>query len=81
MEIRYATNPTETKTYDTERLRNEYLIESLFVPGELKMVYSHVDRFITGGVIPTTAPITLEADKHEMGAEYFLSAARSGSST
>jgi 4-deoxy-L-threo-5-hexosulose-uronate ketol-isomerase len=72
MEIRYATNPTETKTYDTERLRNEYLIESLFVPGELKMVYSHVDRFITGGVIPTTEPITLEADKHEMGAEYFL---------
>jgi 4-deoxy-L-threo-5-hexosulose-uronate ketol-isomerase len=72
MEIRYATNPTETKTYDTERLRQEFLIQSLFAPGELKLVYSHVDRFITGGVIPTQEPITLVADKHEMGAEYFL---------
>jgi 4-deoxy-L-threo-5-hexosulose-uronate ketol-isomerase len=72
MEIRYATNPTETKHYDTDRLRSEFLIENLFVPGQLKMVYSHVDRFITGGVIPTSEPIKLEADKHEMGAEYFL---------
>ncbi|TDF97742.1 5-dehydro-4-deoxy-D-glucuronate isomerase [Paenibacillus piri] len=72
MEIRYATNPTETKSYDTDRLRSEFLIENLFVPDKLNMVYSHVDRFITGGVIPTTEPIKLEADKHEMGADYFL---------
>ncbi|WP_197483556.1 5-dehydro-4-deoxy-D-glucuronate isomerase [Paenibacillus elgii] len=72
MEIRYATNPTETKTYDTERLRQEYLIEGLFVPGKLNLVYSHVDRFITGGAVPTTEPVLLEADKHDMGADYFL---------
>ncbi len=72
MEIRYATNPTETKTYDTERLRQEYLIEGLFVPGKLNLVYSHVDRFITGGAVPTMEPILLEADKHDMGADYFL---------
>ncbi|KPV58759.1 5-keto-4-deoxyuronate isomerase [Paenibacillus sp. A3] len=72
MEIRYATNPTETKTYDTERLRQEYLIEGLFVPGKLNLVYSHVDRFITGGAVPTTEAILLEADKHDMGADYFL---------
>lgn len=72
MEIRYATNPTETKAYDTERLRKEYLIDSLFVPGELKLVYSHVDRFITGSAIPTKEPIKLDADKHTMGADYFL---------
>ncbi len=72
MEIRYATNPTETKTYDTERLRQEYLIEGLFVPGKLNLVYSHVDRFITGGAVPTAEPVLLEADKHDMGADYFL---------
>ncbi|WP_281889243.1 5-dehydro-4-deoxy-D-glucuronate isomerase [Paenibacillus sp. YYML68] len=72
MEIRYATNPTEVKAYDTNRLRQEFLIEQLFVPGELKLVYSHVDRFITGGAIPTTAPIKLEADRHDMGADFFL---------
>ncbi|MEK8127615.1 5-dehydro-4-deoxy-D-glucuronate isomerase [Paenibacillus filicis] len=72
MEIRYATNPTETKHYDTERLRQEFLIQQLFVPGELKLVYSHVDRFITGGAVPTGAAIKLEAPKHDMGADYFL---------
>ncbi|WP_159880994.1 5-dehydro-4-deoxy-D-glucuronate isomerase [Paenibacillus puerhi] len=72
MEIRYATNPTETKNYDTERLRQEFLIQQLFVPGELKLVYSHVDRFITGGAVPTGAAIKLEAPKHDMGADYFL---------
>ncbi|OXM87308.1 5-dehydro-4-deoxy-D-glucuronate isomerase [Paenibacillus rigui] len=72
MEIRYANSPAETKTFDTDRLRNEFLIEELFVPGQLNMVYSHVDRFITGGVIPTNEPIKLEADKHEMGADFFL---------
>ncbi|WP_178075129.1 5-dehydro-4-deoxy-D-glucuronate isomerase [Paenibacillus albus] len=72
MEIRYATNPAEAKTYDTARLRKEYLIEELFVPGELRLSYSHVDRFITGGVIPTAQTIKLEADRKEMGADYFL---------
>jgi 4-deoxy-L-threo-5-hexosulose-uronate ketol-isomerase len=72
MEIRYATNPEQTKTYDTEKLRDEYLIERLFVPGELKMVYSHVDRYIIGGVIPNGNTLQLEADKKEIGADYFL---------
>ena len=47
-------------------------MQNLFVPGQLSMVYTHVDRFIIGGVIPTKEPIKLEADKHEMGADYFL---------
>src|SRR5262249_40209454 len=72
MEIRYATNPTETKTYDTERLRKEFLIENLFQEGKLSLLYSHVDRYITGAAVPTSEPIKLEADKHDMGAEYFL---------
>jgi 4-deoxy-L-threo-5-hexosulose-uronate ketol-isomerase len=72
MEIRYANSPKETKQMDTEQLRANYLIERLFVPGELNMVYSHVDRMITGGVLPTHAPVRLEADPKEMGADYFL---------
>jgi 4-deoxy-L-threo-5-hexosulose-uronate ketol-isomerase len=52
MEIRYASHPTEVKKFETTRLREEFLIETLFVPGILQLVYSHVDRFITGGVIP-----------------------------
>ncbi|GIP38971.1 4-deoxy-L-threo-5-hexosulose-uronate ketol-isomerase [Paenibacillus sp. J31TS4] len=72
MEVRYATNPTDMQSYDTERLRKEYLMENLFAPGELNMVYTHVDRFIVGGVVPGQEPILLEAEAKDMGSRYFL---------
>ena len=70
MEIRYPAHPQDAKHYTTDRLRQDYLIENLFIPGETKMVYSHFDRIIAGGVCPT-APLDLEAGK-EIAAEYFL---------
>ncbi|RJG17727.1 5-dehydro-4-deoxy-D-glucuronate isomerase [Paenibacillus thiaminolyticus] len=72
MEIRYACHPEGAKGYDTSRLREEFLIEKLFIDNEIQMVYSHVDRYITGGVLPTTKTVKLEADEKEMGADYFL---------
>ena len=70
MEIRNAANPRDVKHYTTDRLREDFLIQGLFVPGEVKTVYSHVDRIITGGVCPA-GPVVLEAGK-ELRAEYFL---------
>ncbi len=58
------------KTYSTERLRADFLIQDLFVRNEVKMVYSHIDRIITGGVVPAE-PVTLEAGSG-LRAEYFL---------
>jgi 4-deoxy-L-threo-5-hexosulose-uronate ketol-isomerase len=72
MDIRYAATPADSKGYDTERLRKEYLIDNLFVPGALNMTYSHVDRMITGGAIPTKQPINLEGERKDIGADYFL---------
>ena len=71
MEVRYPAHPAEFKTYDTARLRQDYLIEQLFEAGDMKLVYSHVDRIIVGGVCPADAPLALEAGK-ELGAEYFM---------
>ncbi|UVI28546.1 5-dehydro-4-deoxy-D-glucuronate isomerase [Paenibacillus spongiae] len=72
MDIRYASHPNEVKSFDTPRLRQEFLMESLFVPNELKLTYTHVDRFIVGGALPIGRPVQLEADKKEMGADFFL---------
>lgn len=72
MEFRQAATAEATKGYDTEKLRKEYLIESLFVPGELKLVYSHVDRYIIGGAVPTTSPVALEVDLKLIGTSFFL---------
>ena len=74
MEIRYAVNPHDFKQYSTEKIRQEFLISDLFTPGKIKMVYSHEDRIIVGGVCPLE-PISLEAGK-EIGAEYFWPAGK-----
>lgn len=59
-ELRYASSPDAVKQYDTKQLRKEFLIENLMERDKLNLVYSHYDRFITGGVIPTSKPIELE---------------------
>ncbi|MCR6107761.1 5-dehydro-4-deoxy-D-glucuronate isomerase [Salipaludibacillus agaradhaerens] len=71
MEIRYATNPEDMKAYTTEKLRDDFLIESLFVKGEVNMVYSHYDRVIVGGVIPTTEGLKLDGGD-ALRTDYFL---------
>ncbi len=71
MEIRYSISPSEAKTFDTASMRENFLINSLFVPGELKTVYSHVDRIIVGGICPKDQALKLEAGK-EMGVDFFL---------
>ncbi|CAM3137651.1 5-dehydro-4-deoxy-D-glucuronate isomerase [Paenibacillus lupini] len=72
MEIRYASHPQEVKAFDTSRLRQEFLLESLFNPDVLTLTYSHVDRFIIGGAVPVNQPVKLEADTKTMGAATFL---------
>jgi 4-deoxy-L-threo-5-hexosulose-uronate ketol-isomerase len=70
MEIRFAANPKDVKTYDTERLRADFLVQKLFQPGETKLIYSHVDRIIFGSVCPIK-PTVLEAGQ-ELRVQYFL---------
>ena len=71
MELRTASNPRDVKYYDTDRLREEFLIDDLFKPDEVKMVYSHIDRIITGSAVPATKALTIDAGA-ELRAEYFL---------
>lgn len=70
MELRTASSPNDVKHYTTDRLRDEFLIQNLFVAGEVKTVYSHIDRIIIGGAVPVN-PLTLTAGD-EIRAEYFL---------
>ena len=70
MEIRDAVSPKDVKVYDTQKMREEFLIRNLFRPGEMKLVYSHIDRMIVGGVSPVT-PLQLEGEK-ELKAKSFL---------
>ncbi|HBI7010784.1 TPA: 5-dehydro-4-deoxy-D-glucuronate isomerase [Clostridium perfringens] len=71
MRNRYANNPKDSKRYDTEELRENYLVEGIFKDDQIELVYSHVDRIIFGGIKPVYKGLKLKAGK-EMGVDYFL---------
>jgi 4-deoxy-L-threo-5-hexosulose-uronate ketol-isomerase len=61
IELRYAAHPDDVKNYDTQRLRKEFLIDSLFETDEIVLVYSLYDRYIVGGAMPETKALKLES--------------------
>ncbi|MCX6321048.1 MAG: 5-dehydro-4-deoxy-D-glucuronate isomerase [Bacteroidia bacterium] len=71
LELRYAAHPKDVKTYDTERLRKEFLIENVFIADEISLVYSMYDRYIVGGAMPVRKELKLETSD-ELKAEQFL---------
>ena len=71
LDIRYGNHPDDSKKYDTEALRKNYLIEKVFVKDEIALTYSHQDRMIAGGAMPVDKELTLGSTK-ELGTEYFL---------
>jgi 4-deoxy-L-threo-5-hexosulose-uronate ketol-isomerase len=71
MELRTAASPKDVKHYTTDRLREEFLIDDLFKVNEIKLVYSHIDRIITGSAVPVNQELKLTAGD-ELRAEYFL---------
>lgn len=71
MEVRPGANPRDVKLYDTERLRNDFLVQDLFVADEIKSVYSQIDRIIICSAMPVSKELKLEAGD-ELRAKYFL---------
>jgi 4-deoxy-L-threo-5-hexosulose-uronate ketol-isomerase len=71
LELRYASHPQDFKAYDTGKIRKEFLIEDIFVPDEISLVYSMYDRYIVGGAMPVKKAVSLES-ADDLKASYFL---------
>jgi len=71
LDLRYAVHPKDFKTYDTDMIRKEFLIENVFVPDEISLVYSMYDRYIVGGAMPVKQALKLES-ADDLKASYFL---------
>lgn len=69
--VRQAISQNEAKGFDTQTLRDNFLIEGIFAPGEITMTYSHLDRTVIGGVVPLANKIALKSSK-EIGSDMFL---------
>jgi 4-deoxy-L-threo-5-hexosulose-uronate ketol-isomerase len=71
MEVRFQCSPKEVKGMCTEELRSNFLIQELMKADEIKLVYTHFDRVIVGGVKPVGKAVELP-NEAELRAEYFL---------
>lgn len=77
MRVLYGVSPNDIKTFDTERLRAEFLIEGLYRPGHIEFAYTHVDRMIVGAATPAAEPLSF-GDGAEIGTPLFFTAREMG---
>ena len=68
---RYATHPDDVRGYDTEQLRQHFLLDNLMQADSLVLNYTHYERLIVGSAVPTTQPLFLPT-VDALKAEYFL---------
>lgn len=68
---RYACHPEDFKAYGTNKLRDEFLLDSLFDDGDINLIYTHYDRYIVGGAKPGSSPLHLETID-PLKADFFL---------
>lgn len=70
MEVRFTPDPVRFCRMTTQEVRDDFLIESLFQPDAIEMIYADVDRVIVGSAVPTTKPLTLTS-ADELRADFF----------
>lgn len=69
--VRQVVGPEDAARRNTQGLRDGFVIETLFQQGQVNLTYSHLDRMIVGGVVPTGG--RLEIDRvAETGTDQFL---------
>ena len=62
-DIRFAIDPVSASTMNTGELREHFLIDDLFVEGQVNWTYTHYDRMAVGGAVPGGKALALETIK------------------
>ena len=74
---RYGAGPDQIDTMLPDDLRANFMVETLFMSGEIAFAYTHYDRMIVGGAVPTAAPLAF-GDGADVGTPLFFSAREMG---
>ncbi len=77
MKVLYGAGPNDIKTYDTARLRAEFLMEDLFQADQVNFTYTHADRLIVGGAVPVSSTLSFGSGT-DIGTPFLLSAREMG---
>ncbi len=76
-QIRYASHLIDAKSYDTQRLREEFLVADIFTDNMISLVYSDYDRYIVGGILPSGEILKLDTID-PLKSDYFLQRREAG---
>lgn len=71
MQIYQAISQREAQGFNTQQLRDNFLIDSIFQNNEITMYYTHYDRVVLGGVMPVYSEINLPTYDN-LKSDYFL---------
>lgn len=71
IQTRYSSHPEDFSIYNTDEIREKYLLEDIFVPNQITGVYTMEDRLIVGGIHPVDKPVQLETID-QLKSPYFL---------
>jgi 4-deoxy-L-threo-5-hexosulose-uronate ketol-isomerase len=77
MKVLYGAAPDDVKGYDTQRLRDAFLMTDLFAADRVNFAYTHVDRLILGGAMPVETRLTFGSGE-DIGTSYLLFAREMG---
>ena len=69
--VQTAVHPDDFRHYDTEKIRDRFVMEKVMAPDEINVTYTLYDRLVYGGAMPVEKELTLEPFE-ELKAEYFL---------
>lgn len=71
MKTRFVADEIRYQRMTTKELRQSYLVEDLFNPGQIDLLYTDADRAVIGSIVPTDKKLALATSKEQLAAEYF----------
>jgi 4-deoxy-L-threo-5-hexosulose-uronate ketol-isomerase len=71
LKVLHSVHPHDFKSYDTQKIRERFLLQELVAADQIKLVYTHYDRLIVGVANPVEGQITLP-NYPNLRSKYFL---------
>ncbi|HEX4053381.1 MAG TPA: 5-dehydro-4-deoxy-D-glucuronate isomerase [Tepidisphaeraceae bacterium] len=71
MKTRIVADQTRYQRMTTAELRESFLVEDLFQPGSVDLIYTDADRAVIGSIVPTGKKLALATSKEQLASDYF----------
>lgn len=73
MEVRYGVHPSDARKMGTQALREEFVVDRLFLPGACNVIYGASERLLFGGLMPIGDALAFPGEVSEaLGVQYML---------